>query len=38
MFGAFGVNGKTFAESGRDILFVLIRGPHCTVLAWLAFY
>ena len=38
MFGAFGVKGKTFAESGRDILFVLIRGPHCTVLAWLAFY
>jgi len=26
MFGGFPVKGTTFAESGREILFVLIRG------------
>lgn len=39
MFGSFVVKGTTLAESGRDILFVLIRGSSYTVLgAWLAFY
>ena len=39
MFGGFVVKGTTFAESGRDILFVLIRGSSYAVLgAWLAFY
>jgi hypothetical protein len=38
-FGDFVVKGTTFAESGRDILFVLIRGSSYTVLgAWLASY
>jgi hypothetical protein len=35
MFGGFVVKGTTFAESGRDILFVLIWGSSYTVLGTL---
>src|SRR5215469_3309502 len=38
-FGGFVVRGTTFAESGRDILFVLIRGSSYTFFGGgLAFY